>query len=178
MSLLGYPSVRNINNVAQCLGQLIGLKNGQRTKESAQGKKNRQGFPFATQSLANHIHGSALDMAFGIFAPVHNRKGAGKEFGGDPDKSADPHPKDGAGPAHSNGNSHSADISQPDSGGEGTRKSLEMINVTGIVRVVILAPENIKRVPEIPKGSKARIDHKKESAATEQENKRESPHDT
>ncbi|MDZ7681774.1 MAG: hypothetical protein U5J63_08735 [Fodinibius sp.] len=100
-----------------------------------------------------------------------------RNFGGHSYKGAYPHPEKSTGTAHKNGNRHAADIAHAHSSGQGARQGFEVRNITGIVGIVVLSPQDVEGVFKVFKRGKAGIDQEEKSAANQQDDERHAPHE-
>ncbi len=115
-----------------------------------------------------------MPLAFTVLATEHHGQGAGIELGGNPDQRTDPHPEDGTGATHGDGNGHAGYIAHAQCAGEGGAESLEMGQLPGII-AVRFAPKQTYALWQVAVGQQAGIEQKKEAATHQQDHQRWSP---
>ena len=112
-------------------------------------------------------HGSAEDVSVGFNVAVDLGEGAGGEFHAHAEKGGEPHPEDGAGPACSNGDGDTGDVTKADGGGKGGGEGLEVGDFAFVFGVVVFAADHIDGVAEEAEVDEAVADGEEEAAADE-----------
>ena len=115
--------------------------------EAPGAEEDRQGPEAGTQPFHNEIHRPPLNLSLFVLTPIHNRQAASKKLGGHPYQGADPHPKQGAGATACDGNCDSGDVAHAHGCGEGTAQRLKVVNLSRVVRVIVLTTQDLDAVP-------------------------------
>ena len=151
--VVGFESRRHR---AENLQGLVGLEHVADTQTAHDGQKrkqHREGAPGGVQPLFPQavlqiIHGSAGDVAVRVHLAVHHRQGARCELGGHAENGRDEHPEDGTRSTDTDSDGHPGYVAQTHGCRERTGQRLEMGDLSGIVRFVVVSAKNVDRMFE------------------------------
>ena len=121
----GIYSKRGKAHLAYRLGELVGLHQHKAPHQGGCTEENGKRLHAWRDAVGEHVHGSALHHAIGIFALIHYRKRSLEEFCCHSEKSAHPHPENRSRTAHTQGYRHSGNVAHTHSGADCGHQSLE-----------------------------------------------------
>ena len=140
---------RNEEHRIDRLDQLIGLHQAERTDTTEDGEEDSHRLPFCAQTLGDHIHRTALQVALRVATAIHRRQRTLEEFGCHTDHRADPHPEDRARTADTQCDSHTGDVAHTDCCGDCAAQRLPRGDLTAFALATILGTQGLDRATEV-----------------------------
>ena len=154
------------------LDQLIGLHQAESTDTTEDREEERHRTPILTQTLDDHIHRTALQVALRVATSVHRRQRTLEEFGCHTDHRAHPHPEDCARAANAQCDCHTGDVAHTDRSCDCATQSLPRGDLTAFALAAILCAQSLDRATEIAERHHTRVKEEKQSAANQHDKER------